>query len=90
MPNNAASHLGLHCLLVSYLETLGINWLNAQKSRAALCLVYIPLHHLFPYLVCENREGFGETACMHRLAQSFAGHPFDGYSFHLYELAHMY
>ena len=54
MPHNVVSHLGLHCLLVSYLETLGITGLNTHMSRVARGLVDILLHHLFPYLVCET------------------------------------
>ena len=34
---------------------------------------------LFPYFMCANNEGSGETARMHRLALAFADRLFDKY-----------
>ena len=52
---------------------------HAQQSSGARCLIFGWTLRLFPYFMCANSEGSGETARMHRLAWAFAGRLCDKY-----------
>ena len=52
---------------------------HTQPSIGARCLIFGRTILLFPYVMCANSKGSGETAQMHRLARAFAGHLCDKY-----------
>ena len=52
---------------------------HAQPSNGARCLIFGQTRRLFPYFMCANSEGSGETARMCRLTWAFAGRLCDKY-----------
>ena len=52
---------------------------HAQPSSVARCLNIGRTLRLFPYFMCANSEGSGETARLRRLAWAFAGRLCDKY-----------
>ena len=76
-----------HCLSAFLFVNLAISWgygtfrppwthssnTHVQSSSGDRCLIFGRTLRLFPYFMCANSEGSGETARMRRLAWAFVG-----------------
>ena len=73
-----------NAVIIKKFNNGAISWTHSSNahvhpSSGAVCMIFGRTLRLFPYFMCANSDGSGETVRMRRLAWAFAGRLCDKY-----------